>query len=341
MIVNVGEESAMAVEPNPFETLQQIAAGACLPRCLHVVAELGVADALGDAPRTGTELATSVRAHPDALHRILRLLSANGVFELRGSHVSHTPASRLLQADHPQSMKSLVLMFGLPINWSPYLHLRHTIETGQPASNKTLPGGYWNYFERDPAAAKIFNEAMAAKAKGQVAGIMAAYEFSRFRTIGDIGGGRGHLLSAVLKSTPAARGVLFDLPHVIRDASAIATDRLTFQAGDFFKDPLPACDLYLLMEVIHDWPDDKAMMILTAVRRAATLGATLLLLESIVPDDPAPNFTKTLDIVMLAFLGGKQRSRAEYHELLLKSGFSVGREFPTPAGISILEANAT
>ena len=132
----------MSVETNPFETLKQIAAGACLPRCLHVVAELGVADALGDGPRTATELATSVGAHPDALHRVLRLLSANGVFELQGNHVSHTPASRLLQTDHPQSMKSLALMFGLPINWSPYLDLRHTVETGQPASTKTLPEGY-------------------------------------------------------------------------------------------------------------------------------------------------------------------------------------------------------
>jgi hypothetical protein len=110
--------------------------------------------------------------------------------------------------------------------------------------------------------------------------------------------------------------------------------------GGCFKDPLPVCDLYLLMEVIHDWGDDEATVILSAVRRAAPHGATLLLLESIIPDDPAPNFTKTLDIVMLALLGGKQRSRAEYQELLLKSGFAVGREFPTRAGISILEAHA-
>ena len=294
----------MTLEPNPFETIQQIAAGACLPRCLHVIAELGVADALDDTPRTAAELATSVGANTDALHRVLRLLSANGVFELRDSHISHTPASRLLQANHPQSMKSLARMFGLPINWSPYLDLRHTVETGQPASSKTLPEGYWKYFERDPAAAQIFNEAMAAKAHGQVAGIIEAYDFSRFKTIGDIGGGRGHLLSAVLKSTPAARGVLFDLPHVVRDASAVATDRLTLQAGDFFSDPLPVCDLYLLMEVIHDWSDDKAAAILSAVRRAAQRGATLLLLESIVADDPGPNFTKTLDIVMLVLLGG-------------------------------------
>jgi hypothetical protein len=327
-------------EPNPYEILQQMAAGACLPRCLHVVAELGVADALGDAAQGSAELARSVGAQPDALRRVLRLLSANGVFELSEDRVSHTPASRLLQADHPQSMKSLALMFGLPINWMAFLDLRHAVETGQPASSKTLPGGYWSYFERNPAAAQIFNAAMAAKARGHVPAITTAYDFSPFKMIGDIGGGRGHLLSAVLAATPTARGVLFDLPHVVRDASAVATDQLTLQGGDFFSDPLPVCDLYLLMEVIHDWGDDEARAILRGVRQAAPPGATLLMLESIVPDDPGPNFAKTLDIVMLALLGGKQRSRAEYQQLLRQSGFSLRREIPTRAGISILEAHA-
>src|ERR1700690_3055491 len=179
----------MAIDPNPFEALQQIAAGACLPRCLHGVAELGVADALDEGPQTTTELATAVGAHPDALHRILRLLSANGVFELRGHQVQHTLESRLLRADHPQSMKSFALMFGLPINWSSFLDFRHTAQTGQPASSKPLPGGYWSYFERDPTAARIFNAAMPAKAQGQVAAIMAAYDFSQFKAIADIGGG--------------------------------------------------------------------------------------------------------------------------------------------------------
>lgn len=331
----------MAIDPNPFEALQQIAAGACLPRCLHVVAELGVADALDEGPQTTTELATAVGAHPDALHRILRLLSANGVFELRGHQVQHTLESRLLRADHPQSMKSFALMFGLPINWSSFLDFRHTAQTGQPASSKTLPGGYWSYFERDPTAARIFNAAMSAKAQGQVAAIMAAYDFSQFKAIADIGGGRGHLLSAVLNATPSATGVLFDLPHVIREASAVATDRLILQAGDFFLDALPGCDLYLLMEVIHDWGDQEATLILRAIRRAAPDGATLLLLESVVPEEPGPSFTKTLDIVMLALLGGKQRSRAEYDALLSESGFSIGRETPTRGGISILEATVS
>jgi len=322
------------------ELLQQIAAGACLPRSLHVVAELGVADALGDQPRSVGAVAKEVGAHPETLHRILRLLSANGVFELSGAEVRHTPASKLLRADHPQSMKAFALMFGLQVNWSPYLDLRFTVETGQPATSKSSSNGYWSHFERDPAAAKIFNTAMTAKAQGQVAGVMAAYDFSSFQVIGDIGGGRGHLLSAVLAANPVARGILFDLPHVIRDASGIATERLALQPGDFFRDTLPTCDLYCLMEVIHDWDDVRAREILAAVHRGAPRGSTLLLIESIIPEDSQPHFAKTLDIVMLTLLGGKQRNQSEYWELLRKAGFSPEREIPTFAGVSLLEARA-
>jgi hypothetical protein len=231
-------------------------------------------------------------------------------------------------------------MFGLPVNWSSFLEFRHSVETGQPASTKVLPGGIWSYFAQDPKAAAVFNAAMVAKAHGQVVGVMAGYDFAPFQRIGDIGGGRGHLMSAILAANPAAHGVLFDLPHVIAESGALKSERLSLQAGNFFTDALPDCDLYCLMEVIHDWGDAQALEILTAVRRAARRGATLLLIESIVPEDALPHFAKTLDIVMLALLGGKQRSQAEYWSLFQKSRFAPQRELPTFAGVSLLEARA-
>jgi hypothetical protein len=182
---------------------------------------------------------------------------------------------------------------------------------------------------------------MAGKAHGQIAGIIAAYDFSDFGLIGDIGGGRGHLLRAVLESVPTAKGVLFDLPHVIEEAAGVVSERLALQAGDFFREPLPTCDAYLVMEVIHDWGDKEAVAILKAIRRAAPSHAKLLLIEQIIPDDPGPHWSKTLDIHMLALLGGRQRTRQEYEDLFVRAGFSFEREVDTPAGISILEAAPT
>ena len=325
-------------EPNPFDTLRQIAAGYCLPRGLHAVANLGVADKLDETPQTASELAMSVGVHPEALGRVLRLLSAHGVFEWCEGKFRHTPASRMLRADHPQTMRDYVRMFGLPFFWATFGEMEEAVRTGLPTGDKVTPGGLWAYFAQHPEASAIFNATMATKARVQVAGVLAAYDFSQFKIIGDIGGGRGHLLSAVLERVPAAIGVLFDLPHVIADEAGAVSPRLTRQSGDFFKDMLPVCDAYLLMEVIHDWSDPESIVILKAIRKVAPPHAKLLLIEEMVPDDPGPAWSKILDIHMLTLIGGKQRTRREYEALFTAAGFSFNREIETGAGVSILEA---
>lgn len=333
-------QAGTAEPPDPFESLRQIYAGYCLSRGLHVIADLGVADALGETARSASELAGSVGVDPDALDRLLRLLSAHGIFESEHGKYRHSPGSRLLRSDHPQSARPLARMFGLSLNWTAYGSMEHAIRTGRPALETTLPGGFWNHFATHPDESAVFNAAMAAKARAQVSAIASSYDFSRAERIGDIGGGRGHLLQAVLQSSPRAKGVLFDLPHVIADVADIGSERLALHGGDFFKDPLPECDTYLLMEIIHDWPDSESSQILSAIRRSAPAGATLLLIEEIIPDDPGPHWSKVLDIHMLTLLGGRQRTLKEYEALLRAAGFTLQREIGTAAGISILETQA-
>lgn len=327
------------IRTDPFATVVGIAGGYCLSRCLHVVAELGVADELQETPRTAAELAVPVGADPGALGRVLRLLAAHEVFEaLDDGTFGHSPASRLLRADHPRSMRAFVRMFGLPVFWSTFGAMEHSARTGLPAAREVFPEGFWGYLEQRPEAGRLFDEAMGAKARGAVAGVLAHYDFSGFERIGDIGGGAGHLLRAILEETPGARGVLFDLPRVIEEGAA--SERLTLQAGDFFRDRLPSCDAYLLMEIIHDWADEESVDILRAVRRAASPHARLLVIETIVPDEPGPDWSKMLDIHMLTLLGGRQRTRQEYEALFERSGFLFLREIDTGAGVSILEAEA-
>ncbi|MDQ3548089.1 MAG: hypothetical protein M3439_04640 [Chloroflexota bacterium] len=333
-----GIQESVSIASNPFETVLQIAGGYCLPRCLHVVADLGVADRLDETPRTAAALAADTGANPDALSRVLRLLAAHDVFELDADTFRHSPASRLLRTDHPQSMRAFARMFGLPINWAILGELGHAVRTGLPAVDTVYPDGFWAYFAQHPDEGHVFNAAMVAKAHGHVAGILASYDFSGFRTVADIGGGSGHLLRAILDAAPETTGVLFDLPHVIEEAVSIASNRLTLQAGDFIRDSLPICDAYLLMEIIHDWAGTESVAILQAIRRAAPPHAKLLLIETIVPGDPGPDWSKMLDIHMLALLGGRQRTRQEYEVLLDQAGFVLLHEIDTHAGISILEA---
>ena len=178
---------------NPAEDLLRISMSHALPRCLHAVAELNVADALGDSPRTSAELAKDTSTNPDALARVLRVLSAEGIFESRDGSWVHTPASRLLRSDHPQSMRSFVRMIGLDVYWRGFEYMEDSIRTGKSIQEKVVPGGYWEYLGEHPEAAQLFDEAMMGKAYGQIAGVLNTYDFSGFHTIVDVGGGRGHL----------------------------------------------------------------------------------------------------------------------------------------------------
>lgn len=325
---------------NPFDTLQQVAGGYCVARCLHVVADLGVADALNTAPRDARELAADVGADPDALFRILRLLAAHGIFAADGDRFSHSPASSLLRSDHPQSMRAFARMIGLPVNWAIFGDIGYAATTGRPSTEAVVPDGYWHHLETHPEDARVFNGAMEAKAHGQIAGILAHYDFTGFGSIADIGGGRGQLLRAILAASAGTRGVLFDLPPVIAQVGDDIPDRMTLQPGDFFRDELPRCDAYLAMDIIHDWDDAKALAILSAIRRAAPASATLLLLETMISDAAGPDWAKMLDIHMLVLLGGRQRTRDQYISLLTAAGFAFSREIDTHAGISIVEARA-
>ena len=305
----------------PHEIIWTLTNAEIASRCLHVVAEMGVADAVGDEPVTAEALASACGADADALHRVLCLLTDHGVFRRDGTRFSHTPASQLLRTDHPRSMRAFPQMMGQPVFLEIFNHLEHSVRTGAPALNTVEPEGLWGYYENRPEESRIFGQAMTAKAAGDISSVLGSYDFGRFSVIADIGGGRGHLLRAVLDNARDAKGVLFDLPEVTAQLD-VEHERLTAQAGDFFVDPLPVADAYLLMEVLHDWPDADAVKILRAVRQAAPVGATVLIIENILPDqDPDPR-GHTLDIIMLAVTGGRERTPSQLAKLLDQAGFT-------------------
>jgi hypothetical protein len=322
----------------PFDTLTEALGGLLVGHCLTSVTNFKVADALGDTPRTAVELAADTGVNPDALRRMLRLLAAHGVFASSGDHFAHTGASQLLRADHPYSMRDFVAIYGTPTAAEHLGYFDYALQTGMPTPSKTGLDGFFALVHADPAFGQFFNRAMTAKARLQIASVTAAYDFSASRAIADIGGGLGHLLQAVLATVPAAVGVLFDLPPVIEHAQAVASDQVSLQAGDFFTDPLPAADTYLIMDVIHDWPDDQTVALLSAVRKAAPPQARLLVIENIIADIPGPDWSKIMDVMMLWIVGGRQRTRDEHGQLLNKAGFRLDRVVPTMSDVSILEA---
>ena len=175
---------------------------------------------------------------------------------------------------------------------------------------------------------------MTARSNAEIATLIPAFDFTRYNIIADVGGGRGHLLTAVLASTPNAKGVLFDRPPVV---AGVAPDaRMSVQGGDFFKDPLPTADAYILSRVLHDWADTEAEAILRSVSRCAPKDAELLVLESILPEGSEPHHAKVLDILMLTISGGRERTRREYQTLLEAGGFRLDRVVPTAGPVSVI-----
>ena len=321
----------------PAQMLWGVINSNVLARCVQVVAEYGVPDALTDRPMSAAELAAQTGMNADALRRMLRLLTAHGVFTLEGDSYRHTPLSELLSSDHPHSMRSFARMMNLPVFLESFAGLTQAAKTGKPVRDFA---GFMEYFAARPEESSIFNQAMADKSRAVIPAVLEAYDFAPFGVIADIGGGHGHLLRGVLERTPAASGILFDLPHVVPEAAAHGSARLSLQPGDFFKDALPAAEAYLLMEVIHDWDDEDSARILRAIRSAAPSGARLLIIEAIVAEDADPDFSKVLDVIMLAVTGGRERTPSEYEALLSGAGFRMERIIATPSQYSIIEATA-
>ena len=321
---------------DPVMQVVQLATSYWLSRCLQAVAEIGVADVLSEDARSAADLARAVGANPDSLNRVLRLLSSQGIFAFADGGYSHTPFSRLLRDDHPHSLRSYVRFVGTPLFWNSYAELEHVIRTGETGVSKIEPRGVFAYMNDHPEVMEIFNEAMRGKAESAIGPVLAAYDFSVFRSVADIGGGLGHLLKAILQTAPNTRGVLFDQPHVI--AQATPAERLELRDGDFFRGPLPQCDCYLMMEVLHDWTDDQCVDILRQVRAAAPNNAKLLVIETVLPADNRPHFAHHLDINMMVLTGGRERTPDEFTRLFSDSGFRLSRVIPMRGAYSILEA---
>jgi hypothetical protein len=321
---------------DPADLVADLAKGHIAARCLHVIADCGAADAVGSAGATPAEIAAQSGLDADALDRMLRLLAAHGIFvRTADGRYEHTAASRLLRTDEPGSLRSYVRMTGMPAFWERFTELGRTARSGRRQHDMA---SLVEYFAAHPEEAAIFNAAMVSKSRTVLPAVAAAYDFAPFATIADVGGGRGHLLKLILERAPRARGILFERPHVIADTEPAS--QLELVGGDFFVDAVPPADLYLLMDLLHDWDDADAARILGAVRRAARPQSRLLIIETLVPETPGPHFGKTLDIIMLAVTGGRERTQAQHATLLAAAGFELTRVLPTASQYSLVEAVA-
>jgi len=328
----------------PHVQLIQMATGAWAARMLHAAAVLGLADQLASGPKSAAELAGQVRAHAPSLHRLMRTLASLGILaEQKGHRYALTRLGEALTHDAPGSAKSTVLTFGSPWAQSAWDHLVYSVQTGKTGFEKALGMPLFEYLTRNPEDASLFNETMVGFHGQEPPAIAAAYDFSTFKTIVDVGGGTGNLLAAILTRYAGLRGVLFDLPHVLAEAPAFlkakgVNDRVTIEAGDFFKSVPAGGDAYVLSHIIHDWDEDQCITILGHIRKVMNSAGRLLIAEMVLPTGDEPHPGKMLDMAMLVWPGGQERTLAEYDHLLSKAGFHLTRVVSTNSAVNVVEA---
>lgn len=328
----------------PQAQIMQMATAHWVSRFLHVAAELNLADHLAEGPRGAEELAPLTETHAPSLYRIMRTMASLGLFTEDAAHrFSLTPLGATLRTGVPGSVRGAVLTAAGEIFTRSFDHLLHSVQTGKTGFEKAYGMPVFDWLAQNPRQASMFSEMMVGVHGGEVAAVASAYDFSGLGTIIDVGGATGNLLSTILAHHAGPRGIVFDMPHVVRDAPALIAaqglaDRIAIESGSFF-DSIPAGgDAYLMSHIIHDWSEDQCLTILANCRRAMKPGSRLLIIEMVLPDGDTPHPGKMLDIIMLVCPGGQERTAPEYDALLAKAGFTMTRIVPTASAVSIVEA---
>ncbi|KLO43433.1 hydroxyneurosporene methyltransferase [Mycobacterium nebraskense] len=331
--------------PAPAAMMEMIVA-TWTSQAITVAAQLGVADALTGGPLPIEELAAQVGADADALRRLLRALIGKGIFRRRhdGRYELNSLAGTL-RSDAPISMTWAAQFYGSAEQRERWTLMADSIRTGRSVVPALRGKESFDYFAGQPELAELFDQTMTSVSQLTDGPVVTGYDFGAYATIVDVGGGHGPLLAAILAGAPASRGVLYDLPRVVANAPTLfrehnVADRVRIAEGSFFDSVPDGGDAYILKNIIHDWPDELAVQILRNVHRAAGPAATVLLVELVIPDHDRDFPGKWVDLEMLLNLGARERTAAEYRDLLSQAGFQLTRVVQTASPLSVIEARA-
>lgn len=314
---------------------------------VYAFAELRLADLLAPASATVPALAQATATDADALGRYLRCAAGLGLVQWRPQTEDYTltPLGLLLTSDHPQSQRAAAQLNGADYRYHPWGRLVEVLRQGNNRGlAPTAESGTLAYLAERPADLAVFHRAMTGLSVGDNEALAHAFDFGRFAHVMDVGGGEGTLLTAILDACPGLTGTLFDLPATLDALGPVTPElaaRLHRQAGDFFQAVPPGADLYLLKNVVHNWPAAQALQLLQMVRTAMVATPAgrsdrrLLIVEYLVTE--GPSLAAWLDLNFLVLVDGRERTLEEYRTLGQAAGLELLQAHPTPIGRHMLE----
>jgi hypothetical protein len=335
-----------ATEPEAAARLLELIQMRLISEAIHIVASLGVADLLADAPKSAEQLAEATDANASALRRVMRALVSFGMFSQEPEgRFGLRPMGELLKSDVAGSLNNAALFFGGETGTTTLRLFLDCVKTGECAPQKLSGGRNWlDWMRSDPERIKLFNAVMTSFSTLHLTSVLETYAFSPATKMVDVGGGHGKILSEILKMNPYMRGVLFDMPHAFEGGQKTIAenglaDRCEVVSGDFFVSVPAGADVYLLSRVIHDWDDEKTVAILKVIRRAIAPDGRLTLLETMLQPSESTLYPVLSDLNMLLLTGGCERTEAEYRVLYHAAGFELTKTVATksPTGTTVIE----
>jgi hypothetical protein len=320
--------------PPPQAVVMQMMMGAWIAQTISAVTRLDVPELLHKhGALTARQLTEDhgVDARPAFLERALRACASVGIFtESADGRFGPTPLSDTLTLDSPASVKRFVELMG-DRWWKLFGAMPDALRTGQNQSKAQTGREPWAPGESDDTKrTDAFGQAMKSRVES-TRSVLDHYDFSRARTVVDVGGGFGQLAIAILERYPHLRASVLDLPDVIAVAErhAAAEDpaimaRLAFVGGDMFVD-VPRGDLYLLKTVIHDWDDARCVRVLRNCQANLPADGRVVCADKVLPPmgDTGCSGAKLLDMLMMVSLPGKERTEAEWRSLYDQAGLRV------------------
>jgi SAM-dependent methyltransferase len=334
----------------PALALRQLLFGHRVTRIITVAAQLQLADAMDETPRSVATLAAAVGTDAAALRRLLYALASIGLVTTSAAEqFALTPVGACLRSDAPHGLRSWALMESAEYYQTAWDHLLTSVRSGAPAFERAVGQPFYDYLDRHPADGSNFSQTMGEVTAVIVDAVLAAYDFTSVERVVDVGGGYGKLLTSLLQRYPAMRGVLLDTPAVIErakpqiQATGVA-DRCELVGGDFFAELPAGGDLYLLSRVLMDHDDDASVRLLSNCRRAMTGRSRVHIIQIVLPSSEVDAARHLLfdgamsDLNMFVLGLGAERTEAQYRAVLARAGFTVTQIIPTRALMSIIEA---
>jgi O-methyltransferase domain len=329
-----------------YARMADLAIGARIAIALRVAAERGIADYLAEGPRTVAALAEDTALPAESLQRLLRGLSAFGVFEESPDGMfSQTELSACMRRGVSPSLREMILVLNDDAVLNGWRRLSQVLNSGAPAFPTANGESFFNYIASDEGRSTLMGEFMTGIYGSEGAKIATSIPFARFGSLLDVGGGQGHVLIDILQRNPRIRGALFDLPHTAEIARAFLTDRgfahCEVLAGDFFQSIPSGFDAYFIKSVLHDWDDDSSARVLSQCRKAMPEHGRVLVADVVIqPGKPVRHPHRMIDLEMMVSFGGRERTSEDFERLLARAGLKLERITPVhDSFLSVVEAS--